>query len=86
LHEEHFPKQFAGFFPHMKIHNWLFNYRSHEGMKRSLTGLYRRAQYMPSPEKAFDLFIENYSPLNDQYELLMPEMISFVLEKINKPA
>lgn len=78
LHTEHFPEQFAGMFPHMKEHNWLYNYHSLQGINGSLNGLHRRAKFMPSPEIAYEIFIDNYDALNEAYDLLMLELISFV--------
>ena len=82
-YEPHFPEKFCSFFPYMKEQNWLYNYRSQDGMNRSLKGLHRRAKYMPTSEKAFEIFLTNYSVLNEAYDEMMQEMISFVVQKIN---
>ena len=65
--EQYFPEKFAAYFPHMKQHNWLYNYRTLKGMERSLNGLARRALYIPPIEKAYELFVTNYYQLNQCY-------------------
>jgi len=74
----YFPQRFAGYFPSMKQHDWLFHYRFVKGMERSLNGLRRRAQYMPPVEKAYDTFVSQYFVLNQCYLDFIDDMISFV--------
>lgn len=62
-----FPEKFAGMFPFMKSQNWLYNYRSPWGIKKSFGGLVRRANYMSESETAFRLFTENIERLQQQY-------------------
>jgi acyl carrier protein phosphodiesterase len=75
--EQYFPAAFAGYFPHMQQHNWLYNYRSIKGMERSLSGLARRALYMPPIEKAYEIFVTNYYHLNQCYYEFIDDIISF---------
>ena len=72
------PPTFAEYFPHMKAHNWLYNYRTLKGMERSLSGLARRAKHMPPPEKAYEIFVTNYYHLNQCYYEFIDDVISFV--------
>ena len=37
-----FPERFQLMFPHMKQHNWLYNYQFNWGIEKSLGGLVRR--------------------------------------------
>lgn len=76
-----FPERFAAYFPHMKEHNWLYGYRSLKGMERALNGLARRAQHMPPPDKAYEIFIGNFYMLNQCYYELIDDLISFVKEQ-----
>ena len=66
---KYFPPKFAGYFPHMRDHNWLYNYRTLKGMERSLSGLARRALHMPPID---------YYHLNQCYYELIDDMIGFV--------
>ena len=81
-HEQYFPSKFAGYFPNMKLYNWLYHYRSLKGMERSLGGLFRRAQYMPDVSKAYELFVTNYYHLNQCYYDFIDDMIKFVKKEI----
>jgi len=72
------PSVFARYFPHMKEHNWLYNYRTVVGMQRSLNGLHRRATYMPPVENAYKIFIVNYYHLAQCYYELIDDVVKFV--------
>ena len=76
--EAHFPPVFAGYYPYMKEHNWLYNYRTVKGMEKSLNGLARRAKYMKPIGKAYEIFIANYYHLNQCYYELIDDLIKFV--------
>ena len=74
----YFPEGFKAYFPHMRDHDWLSNYRNVVGMKRPLDGLARRAKYMPSADKAYEIFITNYYALNQCFFELMDDLVPFV--------
>ena len=75
---EHFPSVFAGYFPHMRQHDWLYNYRNIKGVERSLNGLQRRAKYMPDSLKAYQTFIAHYYYLAQCYYDFMDDVSRFV--------
>lgn len=79
---EHLPLTFASYFPHMQEHDWLYNYRNLMGMQRALNGLSRRAKYMGTAEKAYELFITNYYALNQCYFELMDDLVLFVKREL----
>lgn len=81
--EAYHPAHFARFFPHMRENNWLFNYRTLQGANRSLQGLHRRAQHMPEPAQAYDIFIINYYALAQCYYELMEGLLPFVKAYLN---
>lgn len=81
-HEQYFPPVFASYFPHMKQHNWLYNYRTLKGMERSLGGLARRAAHIPPIDKAYEIFVTCYYQLNQCYYEFIDDVIKFV--KIEK--
>jgi acyl carrier protein phosphodiesterase len=72
-----FPERFARLFPYMQEHNWLLNYRTKEGIFSSLSGLARRAAYMPGPEAANTLFETHYTELEACYRDFFPFMKGF---------
>lgn len=72
------PVSFLAYFRSMKEHDWLSNYRSYDGIRRSLYGLHRRAKQMPDPAAAFDLFRAEETLLRTYYESFIGDVISFV--------
>jgi acyl carrier protein phosphodiesterase len=72
------PATFLKYFESMKEHNWLYNYRHMKGIERSLSGLVRRAQYMPPPEKAYQIFVSHYYVLNQCYFEAFDDINRFV--------
>jgi acyl carrier protein phosphodiesterase len=71
------PEAFTGMFPYMKNYNWLFNYRSMHGTKRSLGGVVRRARYLTESETAAHLFEMHYQPLRECYRQFWKDMKPF---------
>lgn len=61
------PARFAGMFPYMRSQNWLFNYRTIEGIEKSFAGLVHRAAYISESETACQLFETHYQPLQECY-------------------
>ncbi|HSF45392.1 MAG TPA: ACP phosphodiesterase [Chitinophagaceae bacterium] len=76
---DHFPERFAGMFPYMKNQNWLFHYRSLEGVRNSLGGLSRRAKYLGETATAFALFEKNYETLRAGYNEFFPDLREMAL-------
>lgn len=74
MHSMIFPERFAGMFPSMKKHNWLYHYRFHEGIRQSLGGLHRRAKYIFEIDTAFELFKEHYETLKAGYHDFFPDL------------
>ncbi len=74
----YWPEKFATYFPYMKDHNWLYNYRHMQGAQRSLQGLERRAKYMPPSDEAYKTFVGYYYHLNQCYYELIDDVITFV--------
>ncbi len=61
------PERFARMFPFMKQQNWLYNYRTRWGIKKSLGGVVRRSEHLTDSETAFILFEEHYQLLEQCY-------------------
>jgi acyl carrier protein phosphodiesterase len=72
-----FPPGFAMVFPYMKRQNWLYGYRSREGIANALKGLAHRAAYMDESVVAFRLFEEHYQLLRDCYRQFWVEGKSY---------
>lgn len=74
----HFPPAFAQYFPYMRTQNWLYGYRTMQGVQRSLGGLHRRAKYMPPPDDAYRVFVTHYYELSQCYYELIDDALDFV--------
>jgi len=61
------PDRFAHMYPFMKQQNWLFNYRTRWGIKKSMGGLVKRAAYLEDYHTAFTIFEEHFQLLEDCY-------------------
>jgi acyl carrier protein phosphodiesterase len=78
----HLPPTFAGVFTYMKAENWLWHYRSAEGIQRSLRGLARRATFLTEGDTAFLLFEQHYAALRQCYHAFMPDVKSFAKQQL----
>jgi acyl carrier protein phosphodiesterase len=78
----HVPPTFARVFTYMKSENWLWHYRSPEGIQRSLRGLARRATYLAEGETAFLLFQQHYAALRQCYHAFMPDVKTFAKQQL----
>jgi len=72
------PESFRGFFPHMKAHDWLFNYRNLQGARKALGGLEHRARHIPPIQEAYEIFIGRYYQLSQCYFELIDDLRLYV--------
>lgn len=82
--EQWFPQGFAAYYPYMKQHDWLFNYRNLRGLEKSLHGLARRAKYMPPPDDAYRSFVVSYYQLNGCYYDFIDDIVTFARKHLQK--
>ena len=75
------PAPFVMFFPYMKQHNWLFNYRTRPGIAKSLGGVVRRAAYLTESDTAIALFEEHYQLLKECYRHFWADLKPFALNE-----
>lgn len=73
----HFPPIFAQMFPHMRTHDWLYNYQFLPGIERSFGGLMRRSKYIEETTTAFALLNEHYDTLKAHFDAFWPELENF---------
>lgn len=81
-HTVHLPQRFVGMLTYMKTENWLYNYRTREGIQKSLHGLVRRAAFISDSTKAIELFNENYDELEDCYRAFFPDVNQMAKQKL----
>ncbi|NIG52664.1 ACP phosphodiesterase [Chitinophaga sp. Cy-1792] len=75
------PATFLEMFKYMYDFDWLYNYRTTDGIGRAIKGVTRRAQYLEtSPDIVFATFIEHYEGLKKCYQSFFPELVTYVKE------
>lgn len=68
----HLPARFVQVLTYMKMQNWLYHYRTPEGIERTLRGLVRRASFLTDSTQAFESFLANYTELKACYAEFFP--------------
>ena len=76
-----FPEKFAAILPHMKQHDWLYEYQFNEGMQKSFVGLARRAKYIDETETAYGIFLQHKESIQHWYNIFFPDVKSFANHK-----
>lgn len=76
------PDYFKKMLPYMKAQNWLYNYKSHWGIKQSLHGLVRRSKYLTESDTAFEIFNKEYAQLQVLYNQFFPEIKLFAAHQL----
>ena len=71
---------FAGMFPYLKEQNWLYNYREDWGIEKSFGGLQRRAKYITSTTKAFEIFLTNKPAMQLLYDAFYPDVKNYAID------
>ena len=72
-----FPDNFETVFHHMRLHNWLLNYRHKWGIEKSFGGLVRRAKYLNDAAPAISIFEKNIDLLQQQYDDFFPALKNY---------
>jgi acyl carrier protein phosphodiesterase len=80
----HLPQRFLGVLVYMKADNWLYNYRTRQGIQKSLQGLVRRASFITDSTTAVELFNDNYKELRDCYHAFFPDVKQMAKQKLEE--
>lgn len=62
------PLHFTTILPYMKSQNWLYHYKTRDGIAKSLQGLVRRSRFLSDHHMAMQLFEENNALLQQYYD------------------
>lgn len=73
----HLPERFLYMLPYMKVDNWLYNYYDTYAIHKSFKGIVRRSSFLKEGDTAFNLFLDNYSFLQECYKNFFPDVIAF---------
>lgn len=82
MYQQWLPERFALMFPYMKTQNWLLNYRTSIGIKRSFGGIVRRSTYLTESDTAFQLFERYYQPLQEYYRQFWQDLKPFASRQL----
>ncbi|MFC2126850.1 ACP phosphodiesterase [Bacteroidota bacterium] len=74
------PERTQYLLPFMKQQNWLYNYRSVEGISKILWGMNKRTKGISQMDLAKDDLIENYKAFENDFELFFKELQEFSKE------
>ncbi|HEY0750663.1 MAG TPA: ACP phosphodiesterase [Chitinophagaceae bacterium] len=80
----HLPPRFSFMLTYMKHENWLYNYKTLQGINKSLRGLVHRSTYMVDHQPAFSILQENYSVLQELYTLFIADVKSFAKNRLEQ--
>jgi acyl carrier protein phosphodiesterase len=84
VHSSELPERFVHMFTYMQTEDWLYHYRTKEGIRKSLAGLIRRAAYLSESQTAFDLFLEHYDFLNTCYQAFIVDVKLFAKQRLEE--
>ncbi|TDH20899.1 DUF479 domain-containing protein [Segetibacter sp. 3557_3] len=76
------PPTFRLMLPYMRQQNWLFNYRTVDGLESSFAGVARRARYLETSRHVFYLFKEHYDALQKCYIDFFPSLKDFTVQQL----
>ena len=78
------PQRFLLPFTYMRTDDWLYNYKYERGMQKSLAGLVRRATYLSESQTAYNLFLQHYVQLNEQYKKFFRDVKQFARQRFEE--
>lgn len=76
------PPAFQKMLPHMKTHDWLYNYRHKWAIEKSFAGLVRRSVYLSESQVAFDLFNAHYDAMKACYAVFFPSLKKYAADQL----
>ncbi len=78
------PEEVNHFFPYMEKQDWLYNYKSMQGLERVFAGMSRRAKFDSKMEKGVFVLKEHYEVFEDEFRSFFPQIQAYVLSEIRK--
>ena len=80
----HLPPHFLPVLAYMKAENWLYQYRTTEGIQKSLRGLVRRATYIHDSTQAGMLLLTHYNELKACYDAFFPAVKQMAKQRLDE--
>lgn len=78
------PQIFQQIFPHMKTHNWLYNYQYEWAIGKSFAGMAHRAKYINESDSAFQLFENNIQLMQPCYDEFFPLLKNYAANTLQE--
>ncbi len=78
------PKSAIRVLKYMKADNWLYNYKSIEGIDRALTGMSRRTTFQSKMEESVHDLKQHYQHFQEHFDTFFPDLIRFSNSFIEK--
>jgi acyl carrier protein phosphodiesterase len=66
------------------MENWLYRYRTPEGIQQSLRGLVRRASFISDSSQAFALFQAHTTELQACYDAFFPDVKQMAKQRLDE--
>lgn len=82
--EKDLPEQFKEMFFWMKSQNWLLNYRTIEGIQKSLSGLSQRAKFDSKMELATEFLLQKENEFQTIFFAFFKDLETFAREKLKE--
>ena len=80
----HLPHRFLLMLTYMKTDNWLYHYKTKEGIQKSLRGMIRRASFISDSDTAVALFHQHYDALQQCYQQFFPDVKLMAKQKLDE--
>lgn len=68
-------------FYYMRMQNWLYHYKTTEGINRALTGLSRRAKFDSNMEQAIPPLKRHFDDMTEHFNTFFPQLVAFIYDK-----
>ncbi|MHA6697017.1 acyl carrier protein phosphodiesterase [Chryseobacterium sp. A301] len=79
-YEEWLPPRLKSALPSMIRDNWLMQYQSLEGMRKSLHHVVRRAEFLEDSVNVFEVLVQNLDRIKKLYDAFFPELKAYCEE------
>jgi len=83
-HTSHLPQNFHYLYKHMRANNWLFHYKTKEGISNSIKSLINRAKFISNHQPALTILEQEYRFLEACYNTFIIDVKSFAKSQLNE--
>ncbi|MDB5272824.1 MAG: hypothetical protein JWO58_1191, partial [Chitinophagaceae bacterium] len=84
-HKEELPPRIQEMLPYMVRGNWLYNYRTLEGIDRVFKGMARRTQFDSNMSSAMKDLWTDYAAYEEEFHEFFPQIRAYVQSLLDSP-